>query len=45
MLKAAHHSDTINKIKRKIREKEGLTKGEMEIAARAGLIKESRGRF
>lgn len=39
LLKAKHYIGTLDEIKRKLQERVGLTKDEMEIAAQAGLIK------
>lgn len=39
LLKYQSRSDLLDKIKRKMQERVGLTKDEMEIAARAGLIR------
>jgi len=38
-LKAKNHTITLDEIKRKMQERVGLTKDEMEIAAQAGLIR------
>jgi len=39
LLKAKHHTVTLDEMKRKMRERVGLTMDEMEIAAQAGLIR------
>ncbi len=39
LLKAKHRNETLNEIKKKMRERVGLTKDEMEVAAPTGLIR------